>query len=90
MLDLMAGTVPDDELAETFGTHEDVELVATYLLGFTVQRLALDRGESVGATLNMLRRSLDDEDGDDGQGGVREPRRPRPSPGSATATMDSE
>jgi hypothetical protein len=86
MLDLIGGSESDETLAERFGDHEAVVAGAAYLAGVAVEALALQRRESVPATVRFLRQSLGEgDDGGDGFGGVREPRRPRPSPGGAAA-----
>jgi hypothetical protein len=84
-LDLMDGGYSDDELAGTFGDLAAVAAGALYMAGFTVQVLAAEREESVPATVDYLRGLLGNSGGDDGSGGVREPRRPRPSPGGLSA-----
>lgn len=86
VLDLIGGSDGDEALAERFGDHEAVADGAAYLAGFAVQALALQRREPVSATVMFLRQSLGEGDDDgDGLGGVREPRRPRPSPDGAAA-----
>ncbi len=90
MLDLIGGGDSDEALAERFGDHEAVADGAAYLAGFAVEALALQRREPVSATVTFLRESLREGDGDDGLGGVREPRRPRPSPGGAAAQATRE
>lgn len=84
-LDLMAGDKPDEELADALGSHESAAAGAAYLAGFAVQMLALHRGEEASATIRFLRAAIS-RDGDDGGAGVREPRRPLPSPGGASAS----
>jgi hypothetical protein len=83
-LDLLSGDLTGDEaeLAAAFGSAEAVATGALYLAGFAVQALAAERSESVAATVERLRRLLS---GDDGGGGVREPRRPQPDPGALDA-----
>lgn len=88
MLDLISGGESDAELAARFGDHEAVAAGATYLAGFAVEALALQRREPVSATVEFLRQYLGDDG--DGLGGVREPRRPQPSPGGATARARQE
>lgn len=62
---------------------------AAYLAAFAIQDLALQRGESVASTTSHLRVALGDKGpGDDGLAGVREPRRPGPTPGDTTRTPD--
>ena len=90
MLALMSGDDSDEQLATRFGDHETVAAGAMYLAGFAVEALALQRREPVSATVEFLRRYLGEGDDGDGLGGVREPRRPQPSPGGATAQARRE
>ncbi len=92
MLDLISGSEDDEALATRFVDHEAVAAGAAYLAGYAVEALALQRGEPISATIQFLRQSLGgaDDDGGDGLGGVREPRRPRPSPGGASAQATRE
>jgi hypothetical protein len=91
MLDLIGGSESDEALAERFGDHEAVAAGAAYLAGFAVEALALQRREPVPATVAFLRQSLGEgDDGGDGLGGVREPRRPHPAPGGAAAQATEE
>jgi hypothetical protein len=91
VLDLIDGSASDEALAERFGDHEVVADGAAYLAGFVVQALARERREPASATVALLRRSLGEEDdGDDGLGGVREPRRSGPSSGGAAAEATRE
>ena len=46
----MSGGESDEALAGRFGDHESVAASATYLAGFTVEALALERREAVPAT----------------------------------------
>ncbi len=84
-LDLMDGGYSDDDVAGTFGDLASVAAGAVYMAGFAVQALAVERQESVPATVDYLRGLLGNSGGDDGVGGVREPQRPRPSPGGLAA-----
>lgn len=90
MLDLISGDESDEQLATRFGDHKTVAAGATYLAGFALEALALQRGEPVSATVSFLRQYLGEGDDGDGLGGVREPRRPQPSPGGATAQARRE
>ena len=86
MLDLILGGESDEALAARFGDYEAVAAGAAYLAGFAVEALALQRREPVPATVAFLRQALGEgDDGGGGLGGVREPRRPRPTPGGAAA-----
>ncbi len=88
-LDLMDGSYSDDEVAGTFGDLDAVAAGAVYLTGFAVQALAAERQESVPATVDYLRGLLGKSGGHgEGTAGVREPRRPRPSPGGLAAEAD--
>lgn len=85
-LDLMDGSYSDDEVASTFRDLESVATGAVYMIGFAVQALAVERHESVPATVDYLRGLLGNSGGTgEGPAGVREPRRPRPSPGGLAA-----
>ena len=84
-LDLMGGGYSDEDVAGTFSDHVSVAAGAVYMLGFAVQALAVERQESVPATVDYLRGLLGNSGGHDEAGGVREPRRPRPSPGGLAA-----
>jgi hypothetical protein len=77
---------PDLELAASFGSQLAAAEATGYLVGFLLQLLAIQRREDVKDTEQYVRRLL--EGGDDGLSGVREPRRPLPSPGSAGAGFD--
>ena len=77
---------PDVELAASFGTQLAAVEATGYLVGFLVQLLAIHRQEDVKETEKYVRRLL--EGGDDGLSGVREPRRPLPSSGSAGAGFE--
>lgn len=83
-LDLVSHGATDEELATRFVNHEAIAVGATYLIGFVVQALAVERAEPVSSTLASLRDLLG---GGDGLGGVREPRRPSPSHGGAAQEM---
>ena len=85
-LDLLSGDLDGDEaeLSAAFGSAEAVATGALYLAGFAIQVLAVERLETVEATVEHLRRLIDDDDDD---GGVREPRRPRPAPGALGAKV---
>jgi hypothetical protein len=93
ILDLISGKESDEALAERSGDYPAVAAGAAYLAGFAVEALALQRRESVPTTVAFLSTTLgddaDDADGGDDLGGVREARRPRPSPDGATAQTDS-
>ncbi len=88
-LDSMDGSYSDDDVAGTFSDLASVAAGALYLAGFAVQALAVERQESVPATVDYLRGLLGNSGGDDEAGGVREPRRPPPSPSGLTAEASS-
>jgi hypothetical protein len=77
---------PDVDLAASFGSQLAAAEATGYLLGFLLQLLAIQRREDVKETERYVRRLL--SGGDDGLSGVREPRRPLPSSGSAGAGFD--
>jgi hypothetical protein len=68
----------DEDLALALGSYPEAAAAGAYLVGFLVQILALHRGEDVGNTTRFIRHLLDR--GDEGSGGTREPRLPKPTP----------
>jgi hypothetical protein len=88
LLDLMEHQ-QDEGVAGHLADPDEIAAGALYLLGVAVRALSAQRQESATATTRFLRQLVEGgEGGGDGLGGVREPRRPHPSPGGATAQAD--
>ncbi len=90
LLDLMEHR-QDEGVAGYLADPDEIAAGALYLLAVAVQALAAQRQESATATTQFLRKLVEGgEGGGDGLGGAREPRRPQPSPGGATAQAGRE
>jgi len=86
MLELIGGGSEADGRLPRGSAITRRSLPVAYLADAAVEASALYRREATPATVQFLRRALGDgDDGGDGLGGVREPRRPRTAPGGATA-----
>ncbi len=90
LLDLMEHQQDEGGLGY-LASPDETAAGALYLLGVAVRALAAQRQEAATATTQFLRQLVEgDEGGGDGLGGVREPRRPSPSPGGAAAQVTRE